>query len=44
MCVHVCVFSVLGGIEPTNYQRECSCSQLTALSTLYVYSVREGGS
>lgn len=36
-------FCVLGDIEPTDNQRECSCSQLTPLSTLFT-GVNEGGS
>lgn len=42
-CVHVCLFCALGDIEPTHYRRECSCSQLTPLSSLFT-GASEGGS
>ena len=35
------LFCVLGDIKPTHYQRECSCSQLTPLSSLFT-GVSEG--
>lgn len=35
------LFCVLGNIKPTHYQRECSCSQLTPLSSLFT-GVSEG--
>lgn len=34
-CVHVCLLCVLGDNQPTLYQRECSSSQLTPLSSLF---------
>lgn len=50
--MHLCLFlnvfmfvccSVLGDIEPTLYQRECSCSQMTLFSSLFT-EASEGGS